>query len=301
MVGRLVRAAAGTDVVVAGNEVGAGLVGAFLAGKATNKPVVAIAHRNLTASLDVVGGWEKRAAELIYPHLDGVVCVSRRVVPTAVALGVSARRLRVIPNGTDPQRLAALASAPPPEWLPDGTIVMGLGSLEKQKGFDLLIEAHARVRADGQPHQLVIVGEGPERESLESLVARLGLSDSVHLPGFLRNPFPILARASLCCVPSRFEGSPLVLPEALGLGVPVIAANCVSAPSEVLAGDAYWDLVEGDSADALASAIARHLDQPQRLASKAQAGREDSDAYSVRARAWNYASLFEKVLAHRIP
>jgi glycosyltransferase involved in cell wall biosynthesis len=298
MVAKLVQAAASADVVVAGNEVGPGLTAAFIAGKVTRKPVAAVAQCNLIASLRTVGGWHKRAAELAYPRFDAVVCVSRGLLPTAAALGVPAQRARVIRNGIDVQRVAALASEPAPGWLPGGPLVVGLGRLHRQKGFDLLIEAHAAVRATGRPHRLVIIGEGEERGGLEALAARLGVSDSTYLPGFIRNPFPIVARAALFCLPSRFEGDPLALVEALSLGVPLIAADCVAGPSEILDGGRYGDLVEVDSLDGLASRIARHLDEPQVLAAKARAGKERRENFSVQASA--YATLFEAMVERRV-
>src|SRR4029450_4389351 len=109
--------------------------------------------------------------------------------------------------------------------------IIGLGRLWPEKGFELLVEAHAKVRAAGLPHGLVIVGRGPELDALRALVDRLGVSNSVLLPGFVANPFPVLARASLLCVPSRFEGFGLTIAEALVLGVPVVSTDC-GGPSE---------------------------------------------------------------------
>jgi glycosyltransferase involved in cell wall biosynthesis len=236
------------------------------------------------------------AAKWVYPRLDAVVCVSEGLRERAALMGVDQESIRVIPNGVDVARVRELAAAPPPAWMPDEDYVVGLGRLVRQKGFDLLIEAHARVLADGASHKLVIVGEGQDRAALEALAVRHGVADSVLLPGFLENPFPVLARASLFCLPSRYEGFGLVLAEALALGLPVVATDCVSGPSDVLDGGRLGQLVEVESVDALAAAIGAHFKSPDTLGSKANlAAREGRHSISDAAR--RYADLFDHLLS----
>jgi glycosyltransferase involved in cell wall biosynthesis len=299
---RLLREARKADVVVSGWEVGDGLVAAFVAGKAMKKPVVALVQGHPIASLDShVPGWTNQATRWAYPRLDAVVCASPGLLAAVTAMGTPSDRAQVIRSGIDVTRVRRLAVASEPGWLPKGPFVLGLGRLAREKGFDLLIEAHARVRGARYSHQLVILGEGPERAALAQLAARLGVSDTVLLPGFVRNPYPVLARASLFCLPSRVEGWGLALAEAIALGVPVIAADCPTGPADVLGGGAYGELVEANSATALATSIAQHFDTPEVLVARACAGRDHAQSFSVESRAEDYVAFFTQVLEQQSP
>jgi N-acetylgalactosamine-N,N'-diacetylbacillosaminyl-diphospho-undecaprenol 4-alpha-N-acetylgalactosaminyltransferase len=112
------------------------------------------------------------------------------------------------------------------------TYVMAMGRLVPNKNFAMLIEAfsQAQIKED-----LLILGEGPQRDVLENLVSKRGLTGRVHLPGFSDNPFATLQKAEFFVLPSNAEGFPNSLLEAMSLGVPVISTNCMSGPSEVLA------------------------------------------------------------------
>ena len=96
----------------------------------------------------------------------------------------------------------------------------------------MLLRAFASAKIDGR---LVILGEGPEREALQRLARELGIVDRVHMPGYLANPFAVVQRARLYVLPSNAEGFPNGLVEAMALGRPVLATNCASGPSEILA------------------------------------------------------------------
>jgi len=306
MAARLVAAAARADIVLSGWEVGEGLVAAFIAGRMTGRIVVGEMHADPIGSLTSIleydwAPWSTiPAVRWIYPRLDAVVCVAEGLRERAARVGVAPQAVRVIPNGVDIGRVRQLAAEAGADWLPDGPFVLGVGRLVKQKGFDLLIEAHARIRHAGLPHKLVIAGEGAERDSLQALAVRHRVSDSVLLPGFLENPFPVIARSDLFCLPSRYEGAPLILREVLALGRPVIAADCVSGPAEILEGGRYGDLVKTESVDALTGSIERHLRSPASLVAK---GREALDyvCYSIVDAAEQYARLFNELLTQRRP
>jgi len=105
----------------------------------------------------------------------------------------------------------------------------------------------------------MILGDGPERSSLEALVAERGLTGSVDLPGWISNPYPYMAHAGVFVLSSRWEGLPSVLIEALFCGVPVVATDCLSGPREILEGGRYGALVPVGNEDALAAAIERAL------------------------------------------
>jgi glycosyltransferase involved in cell wall biosynthesis len=292
---RLLGAASRATVVVASNEVGPGHIGAFFAGKALRKPTVAIAASNLHESLAVQSPRVQRVTRWEYPHFDAVACVSEGVVASARDLGVPGRRLRVIKNGANLDRVRRLAGNEPPEWLPAAPFIAAVGTLTDAKGFDFLIEAHARVRKGGAQHELVIMGEGPKRGELEASAEGLGVTDTVHMPGFVQNPFPVIARSSAFCMPSRFEGLPLALLEGLALQRPVIASDCVAGPREILDGGRYGELVGVGDVDALAAAISEHLSEPGRLEQMARDSSDHLRSFTVTAAAERYADLLREV------
>jgi glycosyltransferase involved in cell wall biosynthesis len=131
--------------------------------------------------------------------------------------------------------------------------------LVPQKGFDILIRAHHLLLQRNIEHRLLIIGEGPERSSLESLAAALGVADTVDMPGFQSNPFPSLQQADIFAFPSRFEGLGLALVEAMALGKPVVSCDCPSGPAEILQQGESGILVPTENPAAMADALEQLL------------------------------------------
>jgi GalNAc-alpha-(1->4)-GalNAc-alpha-(1->3)-diNAcBac-PP-undecaprenol alpha-1,4-N-acetyl-D-galactosaminyltransferase len=112
--------------------------------------------------------------------------------------------------------------------------LVGMGRLTYLKGFDLLVSAFANLADRFSDWDLIIIGDGGLRCELEELRDRLGLAQRVQLTGQLHHPFSLLKQADLFALPSRSEGFPNVLIEAMACGLPVIAADCASGPSELV-------------------------------------------------------------------
>ena len=132
--------------------------------------------------------------------------------------------------------------------------LLAVGRLDRQKGFDGLIRAYAIAAAGGLSNPLVIVGEGPERGALESLVQHLQLADRVSLPGWSARVEQWFEGAHAFVLSSRYEGFPNALLEALAYGLPSVATDCLSGPAELLAGGAGL-LVPVDDIQQLAKGI----------------------------------------------
>jgi len=196
---------------------------------------------------------------------------------TARDYAVRPEQVAVIPNGVDPEDLRALAGQEPaPRWPPGKVRLIAAGRLVEQKGFDLLLRALAIARGRGLDASLLLLGEGRERSALERLRRELGLEGAVFLPGFLPNPYPALREADVYVLSSRYEGFPLVLLEAMALGRPVVAADCLAGPADLLAGGAGV-LVPPRDPEALAAALvdlggdaARRADLSRRAAACAE-------------------------------
>lgn len=106
---------------------------------------------------------------------------------------------------------------------------IAIGRVEKVKGHDLLIEAHKKLINDGFKHNIAILGVGQEMESLKKLINENSLQSSFKFLGFKSNPYKYLKEADFYIMPSRYEGYPLSLCEAIALEKPIIATNFESA------------------------------------------------------------------------
>lgn len=154
---------------------------------------------------------------------------------------------------------------PPPELVPAGPelasrpdIVLAVGRLVPEKGFATLVRAMTRVR---QSARLIILGEGPERQTIENTVATSGLNDRVELPGYIRDPGPLYSKAKMLALASQTEAFGNVLVEALAYGIPVVATRC-GGPEEILDGGIHGALVPVDDEIALSQAIENCLEAP---------------------------------------
>lgn len=239
-----------------------------------------------------------------YPRASHVIAVSEGVAGDLVAnFGVTRERVSVIANPVDHARIAELAGMER-SFVPAGRYIVAAGRLVPNKNFALLLRAYARADL---PARLVILGEGPERAALQRLAAALGIAGRVDMPGFVDNPFALLARADLYAMPSNAEGFPNGLVEAMACGLPVVATNCASGPSEILAGlsrEAVKGAIDVDAGvlvptgdvDAFAAAL-RSVYSRHRRETCGPAARERSLAYGVEQAAAGYWARIEAALA----
>ncbi|GAB4239730.1 MAG: hypothetical protein Kow0049_27230 [Stanieria sp.] len=299
LLNRLLKSAFNSDIIVLTWENGPALWWSSLVAYILRKPTIAIVQNNIQKSW---AQYPSRIGQVVrrwaYEQTQAVVCVSKALI-TSVEPEVNAKMITSIPNGIDIERVQTLAKLPCSSLLRTDHIpfMVGIGRLVPQKGFDLLIKAHAAVIEKGIAHHLVLIGEGNEHTTLSELAANLGVSDSVIFLGFSNNPYSTLARASLFCLSSRYEGMPLSLMEASVLGVPMIATDCLTGPREILADGLYGDLVATESVEALSSAIERHFLEPQRLVTKAQASAQQAERFSMRTCAERYSELLHHCVA----
>lgn len=153
----------------------------------------------------------------------------------------------------------------------DATDVAYVGEFRRIKGADLLIDAVAKLRADGKPVTLTLGGDGEEFERLKEQVKRLSLGDAVRFIGHVKARFGF-SKGRLLVVPSRGDSMPYVVIEAGAAGIPMIAANVGGIP-EIF--DTHTDaLFAPSNAGAMADAIKAALDNPTATAARAQKLRE---------------------------
>jgi glycosyltransferase involved in cell wall biosynthesis len=138
--------------------------------------------------------------------------------------------------------------------------LLSVGRLDHQKGFDLLIEAFAKLAISDV--DLLILGDGNERKNLEHQIKRLNLNDRVKLIGYQGNLQDYYKQAELFVLSSRNEGYPNVLVEAMSLGCACIANDCEYGPSDIIEHEKNGLLVEVNNTKHLCEAIKRTISDP---------------------------------------
>jgi GalNAc-alpha-(1->4)-GalNAc-alpha-(1->3)-diNAcBac-PP-undecaprenol alpha-1,4-N-acetyl-D-galactosaminyltransferase len=176
-------------------------------------------------------------------------------------------------------------------------VAVAMGRLVQQKGFDLLLKAfHQSGLADERWH-LAILGKGPEQEALRLQARALGLAEVLTLPGFVSDPDVWLRQADFFVLPSRFEGFPNALLEAMQAGVPSISFDCPSGPRELIEDGVNGCLVPAEDVDALSAAMRRLGHDPdlrKRLGAEAIKVNQRFDSERVYSR---WLQLMDSVVA----
>ena len=275
-------------------------VASYFASRGTGAALVMSERANTRSQLGggIRGLISRSLVRVSYPKADRLIAVSKGVAEDLSRyFRVPSERVTTIYNPLDVQAIRA-AAGEDCGLAVHGPYILAAGRLQPVKNFDLLVRAFAKSRV---PCKLVIAGEGPERERLEALVEELGLGGRVLLPGFVANPFPLVAGAHIFALSSNSEGFPNAILEALALGVPVVATNCSYGPAEILAGRSAGEvrgLLEtpagflspvGD-VDAFARALAIAASARDRLAVNAA---EQVRQYSPEATIGRYWSVLE--------
>jgi glycosyltransferase involved in cell wall biosynthesis len=289
------RATAGIELVHA-HGLRAGLVAVLARGRSTGTAVVVTLHNALPEG----GGLRRRLLQVLeratVRRADVVLAASGDLAANARRLG--ARDVRTAPVSAPPlappSRDAAEVRA---ELGLDGdrALVLAVGRLHPQKGYDVLLDAVARMADDdrltAQP-LVAIAGDGPLEQALAARIAADALP--VRLLGRRSDVADLLAAADLCVLPSRWEARSLTAQEALRSGTPLVATRTGGLPE--LLGDAAVLVPVGDPV-ALADAVTGVLTDPERQAQLAAAGRERSDGWpDEAATARQLVALYRELL-----
>lgn len=206
-------------------------------------------------------------ARWVYRHVDKVVVPSKDMADDLCkTLRISRKKIAIIYNPVDIKQIYALANEEVHHpWLADKSnipLILSVGRLVPQKGFDVLLQAIAEIRKS-RAVRLIILGEGQQRSALFRLSEKLKIADVVEMPGFVDNPYPYMKHASVFVLSSNYEGMPNVLLEALALGTPIVSTDCPSGPREILRDGDFGLLVPVGNAQAMAGAILSILDAPE--------------------------------------
>ena len=251
------------------------------------RPDIAVAWMGRAARFAPAGDW------LLAGRLGGrydlarfrrcshLIANTRNLVDWIASQGWPRARIHHLPNFAPDLAGAAPAALPTPDGAP---IVLALGRLHPNKGFDIAIRALPRT----PDVHLVIAGDGPERDALLALAAREGVASRLHLLGWRHDTAALLAAATILVCPSRREPLGNVILEAFSASRPVLAA-AADGPRELIAPERNGLLVPIDDPGALADAVARLLDDralAARLARQARLDYERHHAPDIVLAAW---------------
>lgn len=232
---------------------------------------------------------------LLYRFADAIVAVSKGLGKSLqkVAL-IPENKIHVIYNPAWSPELETQASIPVKhEWLMDDTVpvLITVGRLVDAKNHKLLIDAVASL-SQKRRIRLIIIGEGPLREKLQTQINSLNLQDCVRLEGFKLNPVSWMSKANLFVLSSDYEGFGNVLVEALAAGLTIVSTNCDYGPAEILE-DRYGYLVPIGQVDALADQLNYALDHPIETDLLIARAREFSVDHIMK----HYQSLFSALIS----
>lgn len=228
-----------------------------------------------------------------YRAVDHFIAPTTRLVDYLTGNRISAERVSFIPHFT------SAPAAPPSPTSPSGkTTLVALGRLVEKKGYAVLLDALARLAADGPVPHLILAGDGPERSALEQQAGALGLAAHVEFRGWVSDPHTLLGDGGIFVIPSLLEPFGIVVLEAMAAGLPVVSSRS-DGPLEILNEDCAWFADVGD-ADSLAAALRAALGDPAARQQKAAAAlARFRDEYSDDVMIPRYQDLYARMAAAR--
>lgn len=278
----------------------------LLARRLLRKPLVINPHRSgpigdigiLTLRRPVTGRLRIGAARR---WSDAFVSISRDVHEELRGVGIAESKIWDISNGVSLEHFRPLtveqrAALREQLALPDGRLVVFSGRLTHAKGLDVLLDAWPQVLQAVPEAQLVLVGEGTLLPNLESQAVQRGVRERVHFMGGQTDVAPYLQAADIFVLPSRTEGLPVALLEAMACGLPCVA-TAVGGNVDVLSDGVSGRLVPSENAPVLAQALIEALTDPATADWGAQARQQIARHRSLQAVAERYIEMYTTLAA----
>ena len=264
-----------------------------IAGSKSNAKKIAWVHCNLALkNLDDLSAYVKKTAPW-YEKFDRVVCVSEGVRESFLVLYDGRFPCDVLYNVNDETEIRAKADAFLPESA-DVPTLCAVGRLSSEKNFLHLLRALPKLKKDGIPFRLQLIGEGEERKKLEEYIQRKNLGDCVRLLGWQENPYPYMKAADIIVCSSIYEGLSTVVTESLILGKAVVTTPC-NGMAELL-GDSEYGLIADRDDNGLHRALRRMLTEPGLRQRYAEAAARRGQEFSGEALARKTEDFFTELL-----
>lgn len=267
----------------------------YLATRGTNCIIVSTPH-GWSKKMDFNLWCYERLDRIVFPFLDAVVPLSEDLCAPLKHVPLLKNKLHLIHNGVDLSEIVETQTINPDllKQKKAGNFILGyIGQLIPRKGLDILINALAEI--NDIPWRLYLIGDGSQRQELENLARQKGILERIHLMGFRKDRINFLRGFDVFVLPSRLEGIPRCLMEAMGAGVPVIASN-IPGCKDLVQDQQTGLLFEVDNHAMLASLIKKILDS-EKLRKKLAASAKDYvyKKYSATRMASAYENLFFQI------
>ena len=206
-------------------------------------------------------------ARACYDRFDRIIGVSEEVKKTFLACVATSAPMQVLYNTNESEQIKLQAQDAVEKNLfsENEFKIIGVGKLLKSKGFDRLARIAEKLKKEGYPVHLYILGVGPLQQELERFIAEHELKDAITLLGYQTNPYKYVSRCDLFVCASHAEGFSTAATEALIVGTPVCTVE-VSGMKEMLGENDEYGIVTENSEEALYEGIKRLLDDPALLA-----------------------------------
>ena len=226
-----------------------------------------------------------------YPRLDAVTALTEGTAAQYRELMGQRGRVVCIPNPapSDQGQRPSL----------DAPVVVAAGSLTRRKGFDRLLKAWARLAPRFPDWRLKIFGTGPERPELEDLIDELGVRGSASLCGHSPRMLDELASASVFAFTSRREGFPMVLLEAMAVGLPVVAYDCPTGPRDIISDGVDGHVIPNGRTRLFVEALGGLMEDERRRRRFSAAALESVTRYRIEAIGARWEALFGELAAGR--
>jgi len=238
-----------------------------------------------------------KADRLVLRNYTAVVAVSEEVKQRLLKAGVRGEKIHLIRNGIDLRPFDNASPSLPNAQLEDHPPIVGLiGRLSVEKGVDIFLHAAAHVLAELPSTKFVVVGEGPDRDELESLIDELKLRQSVAMLGRRDDMPSVYASLDIMVSASRQEGLPMALLEGMASSLPIIATPVGDVPAMVRDGQTGV-MVPPENAASLASAIVALLRDPTRRERLGTAARKlIEDEFSADRMTADYLHVYQEAV-----
>ena len=211
--------------------------------------------------------------------------------------GLNSKKIKVIYNPFDLDLIRKQSLVPIKEtefvWNNKRKSIIYVGRIdEHQKAVSVILKSVALIANQKEYINLLIVGDGQERENMRDLSKRLGIGKQVFFLGWKENPYSFIRKSDALILSSVYEGFGNVLVEAMACGTPVISTNCQSGPSEILEGGKYGTLVPVNDIKKFSEAILATL----KNYADSELLRKRAEYFSAERTASQYLEVFEDIL-----
>lgn len=226
---------------------------------------------------------------ILHKFIDRVISLGNSTTKELISLGIPEEKIVYIPNAFDSSYAQEIQKDDKENR------VLFVGRLEYEKAPDVLLKAWQIVLKDHPDAELIMLGDGKERAELKGLLIEFGISDSVKMKGTVNNVRDYLLEASVFVLPSRIEGVPIAMLEAMAAGVPVVVTPVGDIP-DIIKDSENGIFVKPDDIEGLAETISELLSHPEKRKSLAKKAQTTVRDFSIDKAGKKYIELYKELL-----